>query len=165
MSRSVSGFLLWLFVINLGIALGAGLYEHRIAIPEWLVTSGASGPHWNADAVSRFDTGRRFWAFVTTGPLTLVTLANLFGAWRSSGVIRGYWLGAAIAALADRVFAFAYFIPTMVGLMGSPDSPASIATATAWSNLNYLRHLIVFAAYLLALKTFALFHQNGVATR
>ena len=59
MSRSASGFLLWLFVINLGIALGAGLYEHRIAIPEWLVTSGASGPHWNADAVSRFDTGRR----------------------------------------------------------------------------------------------------------
>jgi hypothetical protein len=25
--------LLWLFVINLGIALGAGLYEHTIVVP------------------------------------------------------------------------------------------------------------------------------------
>lgn len=28
--------MLWLFVINLGIAVGAGLYESRIAVPQWL---------------------------------------------------------------------------------------------------------------------------------
>jgi hypothetical protein len=27
---------LWLFVINLGIALGAGLYEHRIVVARWI---------------------------------------------------------------------------------------------------------------------------------
>lgn len=26
---------LWLFVINLGIAFGAGLYEARVVIPQW----------------------------------------------------------------------------------------------------------------------------------
>jgi hypothetical protein len=34
------------------------------------------------------DTGLRFWAYVTTGPLTLLTLVNLFAAWRASGPTR-----------------------------------------------------------------------------
>ena len=29
MSRSVAGFLLWFFVINLGIAVGAGLFHQN----------------------------------------------------------------------------------------------------------------------------------------
>jgi hypothetical protein len=28
--------LMWLFVINLGIACGAGLYEQRIVTPDWV---------------------------------------------------------------------------------------------------------------------------------
>lgn len=35
--------LLWLFVINLGIAFGAGFYEARIVFPQWLVYSSATG--------------------------------------------------------------------------------------------------------------------------
>ncbi|MGH7315473.1 MAG: hypothetical protein ACREJS_04355 [Candidatus Rokuibacteriota bacterium] len=27
--------LLWLFVLNLGIAFGAGIYEARVVIPRW----------------------------------------------------------------------------------------------------------------------------------
>ena len=102
---------------NLGIAFGAGLYEHRIVVSKW-ITSGKSGVHWNAEAVLRDDTGRKFWAFVTTVPLTLLTLANPFAAWRSSDAVRGWWLAAGLVALADRAFTFSYFIPTMVGLMG-----------------------------------------------
>jgi hypothetical protein len=150
---------LWLFVINLGIAFGAGLYEHRIVVSKW-VSSGESGAHWNPEAARLDDTGRRFWAFVSTLPLTLLTLANLFAAWRASGAIRGWWLAAALAAFADRAFTFSYFIPTMVRLMGAPDSPDSAALATQWSNLNYLRHAIVLAAWLASLRTFALFYQQ-----
>jgi hypothetical protein len=150
---------LWLFVINLGIAFGAGLYEHRIVVSRW-VSSGESGARWNAEAARIDDTGRRFWAFASTIPLTLLTLANLFAAWRASGAVRGWWLAAALAAFADRAFTFSYFIPTMVGLMSAPDSPESAAAATRWSNLNYLRHAIVLAAWLASLRTFALFHQQ-----
>ena len=72
MSRSATETtLLWLFVINLGIAFGAGLYEHRIVVPRWIDSSAGTGTHWNAEAARRDDTGRRFWAFVTTLPLTL----------------------------------------------------------------------------------------------
>src|SRR6266581_3813848 len=101
MSGATSATLLWLFVINLGIAFGAGLYEHRIVVSHWIRSSGDSGSHWNAEAARRDDTGRRFWAFVTTVPLTLLTLANLFAAWRASSSVRDWWLGAAFAALAD----------------------------------------------------------------
>lgn len=160
MSVTTSTIVLWLFVINLGIAFGAGVYEHRIVVSRWLSSSPAAGAHWRAEAARQDDTGRRFWAFVSTLPLTLLTLANLFAAWRAAGTVRGWWLAAALAALADRLFTFSYFIPTMVGLLGAPDSPESVAVASRWSTLNYLRHAIVLAAWLASLKTFALFHQQ-----
>jgi len=161
MSATTSTIVLWLFVINLGITFGAGLYEHRIVVSRWMVFSPESGgAHWNAEAARQDDTGRRFWAFVSTMPLTLLTLANLFAAWRAPEAVRGWWLAAALAALADRLFTFSYFIPTMVGLMGAPDSPESVAVATRWWNLNYLRHAVVLAAWLASLRTFALFHQQ-----
>jgi hypothetical protein len=161
MSETTSRILLWLFIINLGIAFGAGLYEHRIVVPRWISSSPEYGTHWHAEAARRDDTGRRFWAFVTTLPLTLLTLANLFAAWRASGAVRGWWLAAGLAALADRAFTFSYFIPTMVRLMGATDSSESVAVATQWWNLNYLRLAIGLVAWLATLRTFALFYRCG----
>ena len=37
--------LLWLFVINLGVAFGAGLYEHRITVPRWITSLPERAPH------------------------------------------------------------------------------------------------------------------------
>jgi hypothetical protein len=152
--------LLWLFVINLGVAFGAGVYEHRIVVPRWIDSSDGAGARWNPEAALRDDVGRRFWGFVTTVPLTLLTLANLFGACRASGRVRGWWLAAALAALADRALTFSYFIPTMARLMRASDSPASVATAMRWSTLNYLRHALVLAAWLMSLRAFALFYEQ-----
>ena len=157
-SRTVSTALLWLFVINLGIAFGAGLYEHRIVTPDWIADHGPRA-RWNAEAARHDDTGLRFWAYVTTGPLTLLTLANLAAAWKASSPAREWWLTAASLVLADRILTFFYFIPTMVGLMNAPDSPASAAVATRWMSLNYLRHVLVFSGWLAALKAFALRYQ------
>ena len=159
MSGTMSTTVLWLFIINLGIAFGAGLYEHRIVVSRW-VTSSESGNHWNAEAARQDDVGRRFWGVVSTLPLTLLTLANLFAAWRSSGAVRGWWLAAALAVLAERAFTFSYFIPTMIRLMRAADSPASAAAAMRWSSLNYLRHALVLAAWLASLRTFALLYQQ-----
>ncbi len=162
MSTTTSTFLLWLFVINLGIAFGAGLYEHRIVLSDWITTS-ADGAHWHADVARADDTGRRFWAFVTTIPLTLITLANIYAAWHSTGLVRFWWLAAALVAVAERIFTFTYFIPTMVGLMNAADSPEAAATAIRWSYLNYLRHALVFVAWLAALRAFGLVHALSPA--
>ena len=160
MPGPLAATLLWLFVINLGIAFGAGLYEHRIVVGRWLTSSHESGAHWNGDAARQDDTGRRFWAFVTTVPLTLLTLASLFAAWRAHGAFSQWWLAAAVAALVDRAFTFSYFIPTMVRLMRAPDSPESVAGAMRWRNLNYLRHAIVLAAWLMSLQAFSSLYRS-----
>jgi hypothetical protein len=110
---------------------------------------------------SHHNTGLRFWAYVSTGPLTLLTLANQYEAWKASGAVRRWWLAAAVLVLADRLMTFSYFIPTMIGLMNAADSPASVAAATRWASLNYARHALVLGGWLAALKTFSLLYQRG----
>jgi hypothetical protein len=36
---STAALVLWLFVIFLGIAFGAGVYEHQIVVPRWITAS------------------------------------------------------------------------------------------------------------------------------
>lgn len=109
MRSSWKSILLWLFVINLGIACGAGLYEARVVIPQWAEIPPQSWPN----------TGLMFWVYVTTIPLTVLTVANLIAAWMDSSPRRSWWLSAAGVILLERVATFVYFIPTMVGLSGA----------------------------------------------
>jgi hypothetical protein len=44
MRQYVPKVLLWLFVINLGIALGAGIYEQRVVIPSGRTFRRRRGP-------------------------------------------------------------------------------------------------------------------------
>ncbi len=162
MSAAIARGLLWLFVIFLGITFGAGIYEERITVPQWLSSSEGSKRHWNADEARRDDVGRRFWAFVTTMPLTLLTPASLIVAWRAPDPLRGWWLAAVIFALGDRIFTFSYFIPTMVRLMRAADSPESVMKASRWAKLNYLRLAIALAAWLTALNAFSYLHRSHI---
>jgi len=77
--------LLWLFVINLGTAFGTGIYEARIIGPQWASSPPEFVLRWNAEAARRPEPGRTFLAFVTTLPLTLLSLANLVAAWQAQG--------------------------------------------------------------------------------
>ena len=70
MRQYVPKGLLWLFVVNLGIALGAGVYEQRVVVPQWKNIPSREWPN----------TGVLFWVYATTVPLTLLTLANLVAA-------------------------------------------------------------------------------------
>jgi hypothetical protein len=152
----MSTIVLWMLVINLGIAFGAGLYEDRIVAPRWLAVGADASLHWHGDVARRDDTGRRFWGFVTTVPLTLLTLANLYASWVSAGDARLWWLTAAVATSGERLMTVAYFIPVMVRLMKATDSPRFVAIATRWRRLNYLRHGLVAVAWAAALRAVAL---------
>ncbi len=160
MTETFTSIIMWLFVINLGVAFGAGLYESRIVVPQWLIVSPESGRRWNAEAARQANVGLRFWFYVTTVPLTLLTLASLAAAWRTPDVARMWWLGAAAAALVDRVMTFAYFIPTMIKLMreAALSESEAVAKATQWVKLSYVRHLATLIAWLLALKAFSLLY-------
>ena len=154
MRNRLSKVLLWLFVINLGIAFGAGLYESLIVIPGWFSTSPDSAIIWNAGTARLEDTEQHFWIFVTTIPLSLLTLASLWEAWRSKGKIRAWWLTASVVAILERASAFIYFIPRMMQLMQDQGAAQPEATGIAlhWVDLNYFRLAMLFLAWIAALR-------------
>ena len=148
MAPRLAQVLLWLFVINLGIAFGAGVYEARVVIPRWANLPPQTWPN----------TGLLFWAYVTTVPLTLLTLANAVAAWRDQGSRRCWWLSAVGIVVVERLATFAYFIPTMVGLTGAESMPQAEVQAglEQWLLFNHGRHVLTLAAWLAALKAFSL---------
>ncbi|MGH7825223.1 MAG: anthrone oxygenase family protein [Candidatus Binatia bacterium] len=138
---------LWLFVINLGIACGAGLYEARVVIPQWADIPPKNWPN----------TGLKFWVYVTTIPLTVLTMANLIAAWRDSSTRRKWWLGAAVMVLLERIVTFSYFIPTMIRLMGSELPETEVKAALSqWLLFNHGRHVLTLSGWLMALKALSL---------
>ena len=155
--QHVTEILLWLFVVNLGIAFGAGLYESRMVVSPWIAAVS------RGDVASHPDSGRQFWVFVTTGPLTLLTLASLVAAWQTQGAIGRWWLVAAVFTLVERIMTFAFFIPQMLRLQrGQVVPPSKVkAVATRWANLNHLRSALCLAAWLAALKAFSLLGNGG----
>jgi hypothetical protein len=158
-----TSLVLALFLINLGIAFGAGLYESRITVPQWLCFSPGSGYRWDAEAARHANVGLRFWVYVTTVPLTLLTLTSLVAAWWTPTEVRNWWLAAVAAVLIDRVMTFGYFIPTMLTLMNNQTlSPSeAVAKATQWANLGYVRHAATLAAWMAALRAFSLMSKLG----
>ena len=155
--------LLWLFVINLGIAFGAGLYESRIVVPQWFSFSRDAGYRWNAEAARNADVGLRFWVYVTTLPLTLLTVASLIVAWWTPNVVRNWWLAATAAAVVDRVMTLTYFIPRMVDLMGGEafGKSEAVAKALQWVRLSYIRHAATLVAWLASLRALSLIGSNA----
>lgn len=135
---------LWLYTIALGIVVGAGLYEARVVVPQWLASPPSA---W-------LETGLRFWVFVSTGPLTLLTLASLGLAWRAEPAYRNWWLASAVVVLLERVATFSYFIPTIYHLQNDAALPLAEVhrSLAAWAEVNTLRHAATVSAWLLALR-------------
>src|SRR3990172_12339001 len=131
---------LWLFVINLGIAFGAGIYEARVVIPQWGNILPREWPN----------TGLMFWVYVTTVPLTLLTIASLIPAWLSQGPMRFWYLAAVCIVMVERAATFSYFIPTMVRLMGTEGlADADVKAALSqWLLMNHGRHVLTLAGWL-----------------
>jgi hypothetical protein len=149
---------LWLLNINLGIAFGAGLYESRIVVPQWLISQPGSASRWNAEAARQADVGLRFWVYVTTIPLTLLIAASVVAAQWVPPPVRWWWLIACGVAMIDRIMTFAYFIPTMITLMreGALSESAAAAKARQWVALGYVRQAATLIAWLAALKALSL---------
>jgi hypothetical protein len=147
LADSLKSAFLWLFVINLGVALGAGLYEARVVIPQWANLPPKDWPN----------TGLLFWVYVTTVPLTLLAFANLIAAWLDKSVRRRWWLSAVFIILVERLTTFSYFIPAMINLARSDLPDADTATRLSqWLFFNHGRHLLTLAGWLMALKALSL---------
>ena len=154
--RYLAPALLWLLVIFLGIGTGAGLYESRVVVPIWAETPPET---W-------VQTGTAFWAFVSTGPLTLIVLVSLAAVWRFDGPARSWWRAAIGIATVERIATFTYFIPTMVWLQQQTGMSAEVgSTLATWSALNHGRHVLAIAAWLLSLKALSLISAGRAELR
>jgi hypothetical protein len=154
-----TGFIfLALWIMNLGTAFGAGLYETRMMLPLWFPRSSGGQPGINSKLMRENDAGRRFWGMVTTLPLTLLTLANLYLALQSSGPPRLPWLCAVAAVMLERILTFTFFIPVAVKFMRLQAAAPLSASALAalWINLNYARNLLILAGWLGALYVYGM---------
>ena len=149
---------LWLFVIVSGIAVGAGLYELRINVPRWFAPAAGSAIRINVDAIRSDDSGRRFWAYVTTVPLTLLALTGCLMAWSPETAREQWWLLGAGVILVERIGTFGYFIPQLLKLL-KPEHLAGERAAHAartWTRLNYIRAALALAGWLAALRALSL---------
>ncbi len=135
--------ILWCHVLLLGVSVGAGLYESRLLVPLWRALPPDRWP----------DPGLRFWAFVTTGPLTLTVLAGAWLAAFSAAPVRAWWLASIAVCAVERVATFAWFIPTMLRLQRlDTDDSARRAGLDRWARWALARHVLSSMAWGLALQ-------------
>ena len=154
----ISEFLLWLFIINLGTSFGAGIYETKMILPMWFIKSPKIGYRVNISAMKELDSGRRFWAWVNTLPLTLLTLANLITSLQISGERYHWWLAASLVVLIERIGTFSYFIPTAIKLTNSENLPQKKTSSliSSWLLLNYFRNILILIGWIMALLALSL---------
>jgi hypothetical protein len=156
---TTSAILLTLFILNLGTAFGAGLYETIIVIPKWFPKSAGTGYTVDIAAMREIDSGRKFWAVVTTMPLTLLTFANVYFALQSPHPAHDWWLAAALITLVERISTFSFFIPTAIKLQNADAlPPARIhSMVSRWTSLNYVRCTLNLVGWVLAIEALALY--------
>ena len=152
---STLNIVLWLFVLILGTSFGAALYEARVVVPLWTHTvTGAL--QWSADLSRRTDAGRRFWAYVTTGPLTMLAVASLLLAGQAESGRREWWMTAASVIVVERIATFAYFIPALLKLQRATPGDLTVGSSVSrWIALNYFRVTFLFIGWLAALRALA----------
>jgi hypothetical protein len=151
----VARIVLWLFVICLGLDLGAGIYEARVVVPLWadgVPDTLAAGNPYGRVAV---DAGMHFWAYMTSAVAVLAILTLVFGI-LAPMPRRGWQIFAAAVELVAVAMTLLYFRPTLVRLFlshGAGLSAAEIAsTVGRWVTWSRVRIVISLLAWCAALR-------------
>ena len=135
---SVAQIFLWLFVIGLGIELGAGLYEMQVVMPLWALAPPDSVlayyQHNTAYPQFAMNAGGRFWMFATPF-VGLMAIATLVTGLKTQPEHRKWRVLAAILALVVVISTFAWFVPNII-LLSSKEvtslSGEQITSVTNW---------------------------------
>ena len=150
---------LLLFVIALGIDLGAGIYEARIVVPLWANSIPESLAPENPYRRVAVDAGMRFWAYVTTAVAFFALLALVFGLYAPAPQ-RVWRTFAAVAELGVIATTLLYFRPTLVRLFmghGAGISAKAVAkTVRRWVVWSRVRIAVSFVAWCAALRALTL---------
>ena len=159
---TIAKIFMWLFVVVLGIEIGAGLYETLVVLPIWTAsppdTVIAYFNHNVANPAFVLNTGGRFWMFFT--PMVgLLSITVLITAFWTRGAHRKWRLVAGALALIVVAATFAWFVPNIIKLNSEAvltmprEHVASLANA--WVTLNWVRVVVYLSAWFAGLKAYA----------
>ena len=156
---SIAQIFLWLFVIVLGLEIGAGLYEALVVMPLWSQAPPDSVIAYFQHNVSNpqfaLNPGGRFWMIFT--PLAgLIAIAVLLSGLKTRPEHRKWRVAAAILALIVVVFTFAWFVPKLMILLGEGGAGLNAEELTSltnwWVRLNWARVVFYSAGWLAGLR-------------
>jgi hypothetical protein len=159
----ISKTLLFIFVVVLGIEIGAGLYETLVVLPLWTLSPPDSVIEYykhNAAAPQfALNAGGRFWMFFT--PLTgLTALLALLSGFRTNPKHRRWRVIGSVLALIVVAATFAWFVPNIMKLYSEAVltmSPDELTTLTnQWVRLNWVRVAVYLSGWLCALRAFSI---------
>lgn len=160
---SFAQLFLWLFVIVLGIELGAGLYETLVVLPLWAAAPPDSVTafyqHNAANPQFTLNAGGRFWMFCT--PLVGLTgLAALLSGLKTRSEHRKWRIAGTILALIVVASTFAWFVPNIIRLNSKDVLTMSADAVTSltnwWIRLNWVRAVVYSAGWLAALRALSI---------
>jgi hypothetical protein len=168
---SIAQIILWLFVMCLGIEIGAGLYEALVVVPVW-----ASAPpdsvlayfHRNvANLQFALNPGGNFWLIFT--PLTgLLAVVTLLSGLKTAPGHRKWRIAGTVLAIIVVAATFAWFVPTIIILMSEEVTKLSGATITSktnwWVRLNWVRAAAYIIAWVAALRALTIPTGREVST-
>ena len=159
---SIAHIFLWIFVVALGIELGAGLYETFVVMPVWVSSPpdsviafyrlNAANPQFALNA------GGRFW-MVATPLVGLLAIATLLSGLRTRPPHRKWRIAGTSLALVVVVSTFAWFVPNIkiLGQGGAGLSADQITNLTNWwVRLNWVRVVLYSAGWLAGLRAMTL---------
>ena len=148
---------LWLFVIALGLDIGAGIYEARIVVPLWSADVPATLAAGNPYGRVAINAGILFWSRMTS-VVALLALVTLAFSVRTPPPLRTWQIVASVAELVAVAMTLFYFRPTLVRLfMGhgeglSPDAIRStVGLWVMWSRVRIMVSLVAWCAAIQAL--------------
>lgn len=140
-----------------GLALGAGIYESRVVIPQWAArpTPQEIGPA--LERSGHLASGRRFWPLIGL-PIVPLTAANVGQALCSHGPRKPWWLAFSGTIAAACVATAGYFVPALHRLAHAEDLPEEqVRTLVSRRvRLDRLRLAVGGLAWLAGLQALAL---------
>ncbi|GAA4397815.1 hypothetical protein GCM10023187_07680 [Nibrella viscosa] len=151
--------ILWLFVINMGIELGGGLYEIQVITPIVTYNPPESVIQFfnmqKTHPEQAIQAGRRFWKF-TSQPLGLLAVSVLILGVRARGNQRKWLLSSSLLVILLFLVTYLYFVPTLNQLANSRQlglrDEEVISQVTTWMRLNQIRLLVYMLAWLAGLR-------------
>jgi hypothetical protein len=165
---SIPQIILWLFVIALGIELGAGLYETLVVMPAWTsaIPDSVIGYYQHNAANPKFalNAGGRFW-MIATPSVGLFALLTLLTSFKTRAEHRKWRLLGGGLALIVVIATFAWFVPNIIKLFSEGvltigrDEVASLANW--WVRLNWVRVVVYSAGWLSALRALSIPAKGG----